>query len=153
MRKANHRYDWLCQVGGMQVKSRDLGRKLCELRHALGFSGPELCKKLEINQPQLSRLENGLQGFRDETLKSFCDVLGVPPIYFFVENQEVFTSKVAEELLAAGLRPTQGLRKALANAAFLRFLEACAKEADHDDGALDRMDDAARGAAWFPPKW
>ena len=104
-----------------------IGRKIRELRSKMGLTTVTLAKKVKLSQAQVSRLENGLQGFRSATLLKFSKVLGVPPIYFFVEGEETSTLKVAEELADYGLTPSRGLRKALANPAFLRFAEKCAK--------------------------
>jgi transcriptional regulator with XRE-family HTH domain len=104
-----------------------IGRKICELREAQNMTTTELAKKAGISQAQISRLENGLQGFRSATLIKFSKALGVPPIYFFVEGEDTSTAKVADALESYGLTPSRGLRKALSNPAFLKFAEKCAK--------------------------
>ncbi len=104
-----------------------IGRKIRELRSKMGLTTVTLAKKVKLSQAQVSRLENGLQGFRSATLLRFSKVLGVAPIYFFVEGEDTSTKKVAEELEGYGLTPSRNLRKALANPAFLKFSEKCAK--------------------------
>jgi transcriptional regulator with XRE-family HTH domain len=104
-----------------------IGRKVRELRSKMGLTTVTLAKKVRLSQAQVSRLENGLQGFRSATLLKFCRVLEVPPIYFFVEGQDASTGKVTKELESHGLAASNTLRKALANAAFLRFAERCAR--------------------------
>ena len=109
------------------MDQKAIGKKIRELRSKMGLTTVTLAKKVRLSQAQVSRLENGLQGFRSATLLKFSKVLGVPPIYFFVEGEEASVSKVAAELEGTGLTATKNLRKALCNPAFLRFAEQCAK--------------------------
>jgi transcriptional regulator with XRE-family HTH domain len=104
-----------------------IGAKIRALRARQGLTTVTLADKVRMSQAQVSRLENGLQGFRSATLLRFCKVLKVPPVYFFVDGEDVSSRKVAEELQAAGLTPTRALRRALADPAFLRFAEKCAR--------------------------
>ena len=104
-----------------------IGQKIRELRSRMGLTTITLARKVRLSQAQVSRLENGLQGFRSATLIKFSKALGVPPIYFFVEGEDTSTSKVADALESYGLTPSRGLRKALSNPAFLKFAEKCAK--------------------------
>ena len=104
-----------------------IGQKIRELRSRMGLTTITLARKVRLSQAQVSRLENGLQGFRSATLIKFSKALGVPPIYFFVEGEDTSTAKVADALESYGLTPSRGLRKALSNPAFLKFAEKCAK--------------------------
>ncbi len=109
------------------MDQKAIGRKIRELRSKMGLTTVTLAKKVRLSQAQVSRLENGLQGFRSATLIKFSKALGVAPIYFFVEGEDASTKKVAEELEDYGLTPSRSLRKALSNPAFLKFAEKCAK--------------------------
>jgi len=122
------------------MKVTAIGKKVRELRSKMGLTTVSLAKKLGISQAQVSRLENGLQGFRSATMMKFCRVLGVEPIYFFVEGGAAHVEKLTKELKARGLAPTSTLKNALANAAFLRFAERCAKTYRTDKQALGRME-------------
>jgi len=104
-----------------------IGQKIHELRSKMGLTIITLAKKVRLSQAQVSRLENGLQGFRSATLIKFAKALGVPPIYFFVEGEDTSTRKVAETLEKFGLTPSKDLRRTLSNPAFLKFAENCAK--------------------------
>jgi len=65
---------------GMKKAFREaIGRKVCELREAQSMTTTELAKKAGISQAQVSRLENGLQGFRSDTLLDISLALGVRP--------------------------------------------------------------------------
>jgi transcriptional regulator with XRE-family HTH domain len=123
----------------MTMDSAAIGRKIRELRNKMGLTTVTLAKKVRLSQAQVSRLENGLQGFRSKTLDKFAKVLGVPPMYFYVEDEEAATVNMAQDLVKRGLAPSSGLRKALANPAFLRFLERCAKGFGKDKKDLDKM--------------
>jgi transcriptional regulator with XRE-family HTH domain len=109
------------------MDQKAIGRKIRELRSRMGLTTVTLAKKVKLSQAQVSRLENGLQGFRSATLLKFAKVLGVPPIYFFVEGEDASVTKVTEALDQVGLTPSKNLKKALSNPAFLRFAEYCAK--------------------------
>jgi len=109
------------------MDQKSIGKKVRELRSRMGLTTVTLAKKVGLSQAQVSRLENGLQGFRSATLLKFCRVLDVDPVYFFIEGQDASAGKVTKELESRGLAPSLGLRKALANAAFLRFAERCAR--------------------------
>jgi len=126
------------------MNQKSIGKKIRELRFKMGLTGVMLAKKVRMSQAQVSRLENGLQGFRSATLIRFSKVLGVPPVYFFVEGEDAATSKVSEELEDYGLTPSRTLRKALANPAFLRFAEHCAKAMKAHKKNLIRMEKAVR---------
>lgn len=124
------------------MDQKAIGRKIRELRSKMGLTTVTLAKKVRLSQAQVSRLENGLQGFRSATLIKFAKVLGVPPIYFFVEGEETSTNKVAEELETYGLTPSKVLRKALSNAAFLKFAESCARSFKAHKKNLVKMEKA-----------
>jgi transcriptional regulator with XRE-family HTH domain len=106
-----------------------------------------------VTQAQISRLENGLQGLRADTLLRFSKAFGVSPIYFFVDGIDAQTARTVEELRKQGHKPSKTFQNALANPAYLRFLEECARIFQENPDKLEAMDRAARGAAWFPPQW
>ena len=126
------------------MDQKGIGQKIRDLRSKMGLTTVTLAKRVRLSQAQVSRLENGLQGFRSATLLKFAKALDVAPIYFFVEGEETSTNRVAEELEGHGLTPSKGLRKALANPAFLRFAEQCAKAFKAHQKNLGRMSAALK---------
>jgi len=56
-----------------------IGRKVYELRGTRNLNTIQLAKKAGISQAQVSRLENGLQGFRSDTLLEIALALDVHP--------------------------------------------------------------------------
>jgi transcriptional regulator with XRE-family HTH domain len=54
-----------------------------------------LAAKVGISQAQISRLENGQQGFRSETLVKLAKALKVPPFRLFMTNKEWSKWKMA----------------------------------------------------------
>ncbi|HOX06129.1 MAG TPA: helix-turn-helix transcriptional regulator [Planctomycetota bacterium] len=126
------------------MDQKSIGQKVRELRARMGLTTVTLARKVRLSQAQVSRLENGLQGFRSATLAKFAKALDVPPIYFFVEGEETSTERIAEELEGQGLTPSRALRRALANPAFLRFAEKCAKSFRAHKKNLSRMEAAVR---------
>jgi transcriptional regulator with XRE-family HTH domain len=123
----------------MKMDSATIGQKVRDLRSKMGLTTVTLAKKLRLSQAQVSRLENGLQGFRSGTLAKIAKVLGVPPMYFFIEDEQAATAGVVHDLDKRGLEPSRGLRKALSNPAFLRFLEKCARAFIKNQTKLDKM--------------
>ena len=96
------------------MDSKKIGKKMREIREARGMTTTEMAKRLELSQAQVSRLENGVQGFRSATLGRICDVLGVEPITLLA------TSKAGEA--AALLDAAPGFRRFVENAAKLNAM-------------------------------
>ena len=65
---------------------KQIGLKVSKLREQQGLTTTELAKRVGISQAQISRLENGKQGFRSSTLAKIAHALGVKPVYFFLEE-------------------------------------------------------------------
>ncbi len=62
----------------------EIGRMLCERREERGLTTTALAKLVGISQAQISRLENGRQGFRSSTLRKIVEALGMKPQIAFV---------------------------------------------------------------------
>ncbi len=122
------------------MNQKAMGEKVRDLRRKLGYTTVTLARKMKMSQAQISRLENGLQGFRSHTLIKMSKVLGVAPVYFFLDDDSVATSTLVEELDAQGLTASRRLRKALANPVFLKFAEKCARKCGIHRKTLSRMD-------------
>ena len=58
------------------MKPKDIGAIVRARRIELKLSTTGLAKKVKISQAQISRLENGKQGFRSSTLAKIADALG-----------------------------------------------------------------------------
>ena len=114
-------------VGGVRMNSKVIGQKVRTIRSKMGLTTITLAKKVRFSQGAVSRLENGLQGWRSATLIKFCKVLGVEPAQILAEGADVAEVNVADELEALGLTPSKTLCSAMKNAGFLRFMEKCAK--------------------------
>ena len=68
------------------MDDRNIGRKIAQLRKEQGLSSTELAQRAGLSQPQISRLENGKQGFRSETLARIAAALDVPIGFFFEDD-------------------------------------------------------------------
>jgi len=121
------------------MDQKQIGQKIKELRTRMGLTTITLAKKVRLSQAQISRLENGLQGFRSATMVKFAKALNVPTMYFYVEGVAAATDGVTHDLDKRGMRTTRTLRNALANPAFLRFLERCAKPFNRSVKNLEKM--------------
>ncbi len=70
------------------MKPKDIGMTVKNLRSQLGMTTTDLAKKVGISQAQISRLENGQQGFRSGTLVKIAKVLRVPAFRLFMTDKE-----------------------------------------------------------------
>ncbi|MHC4198473.1 MAG: helix-turn-helix domain-containing protein [Planctomycetota bacterium] len=70
------------------MKAKDIGLTVKALRTELGMTTTDLAKKVGISQAQISRLENGQQGFRSGTLVKIAKALKVPPFRLFMTDKE-----------------------------------------------------------------
>ena len=70
------------------MKPKDIGTTVKALRTELGLTTTDLAKKVGISQAQISRLENGQQGFRSGTLVKIAKALKVPPFRLFMTDKE-----------------------------------------------------------------
>lgn len=107
------------------MDNREIGRKISKLRGRLGMTTTVLAKRVGISQAQISRLENGKQGFRSKTLSRIAEALGVKPIYFFLEEQ-TGEGRAAEGAPVYGLAAGGDLVEALKSPEFVRVAEKIA---------------------------
>lgn len=128
----------------MNMDVKKIGERVRQLRTRMGLTTISLARKMGISQAQISRLENGLQGFRSATLNRFAKVLGVPAIYFYLGSHSAVTQQAEKELKKQHIEMSGALRKAMGNAAFLRFLEKCAKAYGKKKGSLEAMETAVK---------
>ena len=129
------------------MDSKLIGQKIREIRTKQGLTTVTLAKKVRLSQAQVSRLENGLQGFRSATLIKLAKALNVEPATLVVSGKQYGQVKVADEMDDLGLTPSDRLIKALKNPGFLKFVERCAKAMRAHKKNLIRMERALRGLA------
>lgn len=70
------------------MKPKDIGLTVRTLRSELGLTTTVLAQKVGISQAQISRLENGQQGFRSSTLFKIATALKVPAFRLFMTDAE-----------------------------------------------------------------
>ena len=70
------------------MKPKEIGATVKALRRELGLTTTDLARKVGISQAQVSRLENGQQGFRSATLIKIAKALKVPPFRLFMTDSE-----------------------------------------------------------------
>ena len=70
------------------MPSRDIGLRFTRLRDFRKLTTAALAHKIGMSQAQISRLENGRQGFRSATLIRMADALGAPPFYSYMNDDE-----------------------------------------------------------------
>lgn len=74
------------EVAAMDKK--DIGRRVQTLRKRRGLTMRELADKTGLSQGQVSRLENGRQGFRSATLMRVAKALDVQPYRLYLPEAE-----------------------------------------------------------------
>lgn len=92
------------------MNNETVGSRIRELRLERGMTTTELARRIGISHPQVSRLENGRQNFRTQTLARIAAALGVKPDCFFVEEE---AEGVAEPSAPYGLVADGNLRAAM----------------------------------------
>ena len=107
------------------MDSRAIGRKIGKLREKLGITTTQLAKRVGISQAQISRLENGKQGFRSKTLDRIAKALGVKPMYFFLEQEG--SGRAADAAPIYGIEAGGVLLEALRAADFVQVAEQLAE--------------------------
>ena len=70
------------------MTNRDIGSRVSTVRQDRKMTTTELAERVGISQAQISRLENGLQGFRSDTLFKIAKALGKPPFYFMMNDKQ-----------------------------------------------------------------
>ena len=70
------------------MKPKEIGATVRKLRTEMAKTTTDLAKKVGVSQAQISRLENGQQGFRSETLVKIAKALKVPPFRLFMTDKE-----------------------------------------------------------------
>jgi transcriptional regulator with XRE-family HTH domain len=74
--------------GKTGMTNAEMGLRLTRLREARGHTTVSLGRQVGLSQAQVSRLENGRQGFRSATITRIAEALGVPAFYFFMDDDE-----------------------------------------------------------------
>ena len=110
------------------MDNRTIGLKITKLRNKLNLTTTELAKMVGISQAQISRLENGKQGFRSATLTKIAKALNVKPVYFFMDSgDESPTGRVSEAAAIYGAVAHPRLADALKSPHFLAVAECIAE--------------------------
>ena len=78
----------IIREGKYAMTIKEMGETVRAIRQKLGMSTTELAKHVGISQAQISRLENGLQGFRSETAFRISKALKVPVFRLFMNDAE-----------------------------------------------------------------
>jgi len=127
------------------LDNRAIGLRVMKLRERLGLTTTELASKVDMSQAQISRLENGKQGFRSHTLAKIAESLGVKPIYFFIENKKVTTADVVKENTDQyGPGVPAELREAMNSPRFKRFAAKSAKIFMEDESTFSKLSTLVR---------
>ncbi len=105
-----------------------IGGKITKLRTKRDLTTTELAKMVGISQAQISRLENGKQGFRSATLTKIAQALEVHPVWFFLEDKkgDDSTGKLSESAATYATVAHPRLADAMKSPQFLAAAEKLA---------------------------
>ena len=70
------------------MKPKEIGATVRQLRTEMGKTSTDLARKVGVSQPQISRLENGQQGFRSDILVKIAKALKVPPFRLLMTEKD-----------------------------------------------------------------
>lgn len=118
------------------MNNRDIGRKMGDLRRTQRMTVADLADRVGLSQGQVSRLENGKQGFRSSTLLRIAEALDVKPVYFFMDDTG---DNEEEEHPVYGLAAGGELAEALRSPEFVRVSEKLADAYLHRKSAFVAM--------------
>ena len=68
---------------------KEIGKAVRETRMELGLTMTAFAKKVGVSQAQISRLEDGQQGFRTKTMQKIAEALDLPVIIYFGPKKRV----------------------------------------------------------------
>ncbi len=122
------------------MDKKDIGHRVQTLRKKLGLTMRELANKTGLSQGQVSRLENGRQGFRSATLMRVAKALDVQPYHLYLpeeENEPGGASPVGAPLPAA-------LGRALRQPDFVALIESVAKAYREEPSRFRAIESVAR---------
>ncbi len=83
-------------------ETNGIGSTVKAIRAEIGLTMTRLAEKAGISQAQISRLENGQQGFRSATLVRIAKALKVPPFRLFMTDKEWAKWKKAKKGVGVG---------------------------------------------------
>ena len=70
------------------MKTKDIGATVKAIRVGMGMTQRALAGGIGVSQAMMTRLENGLQGFRSQTVVNLAKALKVPPFRLFMTDEE-----------------------------------------------------------------
>jgi transcriptional regulator with XRE-family HTH domain len=79
----------------------DVGSRIQKLRKLHKITSSELASKINISQPQLSRLENNLNLAQLDTIYDICKVLNISLSEFFSPSEDTLSKDLNDILNAA----------------------------------------------------
>ena len=68
---------------------RAIGKVVREMRTKRGITMTAFAKKVGVSQAQISRLEDGQQGFRTKTMQKIAEALDMPIVIYFGPKRKV----------------------------------------------------------------
>lgn len=66
-----------------------IGKAVRDTRTKLGLTMTAFAKKVGVSQAQISRLEDGQQGFRTRTMQKIAEALGIPVVIYFGPKRQI----------------------------------------------------------------
>ena len=102
------------------MDAKQLGIRIGALRKERGLTMRQLAERTGVSHGQISRLENGKQGFRSDTLLRIARALDVQPYAIYMPEK-------AAQIEGAARRIGGTLRRALKDPQFVSLMEVIAE--------------------------
>lgn len=68
---------------------KEIGRLVKETRLRLGLTMTKFAQRVGVSQAQISRLEDGQQGFRTRTMQRIAEALDTPFVIYFGPKKKI----------------------------------------------------------------
>lgn len=78
------------------LDTKDIGKRIKELRKARGMDQGKLAEYMNLSRPQISNLENGRRNLNIQQIKMLADFFGVSLSTLGVESEEIETIELLE---------------------------------------------------------
>lgn len=124
----------------------NIANRVRAARAKLGLTTTDLAETIGMSQAQISRLENGMQGFRSGTLHKIADALHVSARFLVAGDHKTSPASVIKEPEFYGPGMPKEVVTALQSEGYRKFLMKSVKIFKNDDAAFSVISSMVRRA-------
>jgi len=123
-----------------------IGNRMRAIREEKGLISTDLAQMVGMSQAQISRLENGKQGFRSATLHKIADALKVKAVFLINGEQKASPASMVRDVSFYGPGMPKEVVEALSSAKYEAFLMKSVKIYMTDEATFSRLSSMVRKA-------